>query len=122
MTCRSNRFNIDHVLVGPPGVFSIETKTRRKPVNDAHVKEYRVEFDGSCLRWPWGTDAYGLEQAANNARPFPRWLSSAVGDPVDATAILTLPGWLVDRKASAKNVHQCSIRRKSSNSAAGKHG
>jgi hypothetical protein len=98
-------FNIDHVVVGPPGIFSIETKTRRKPVNDARGKEYRVEFDGSCLRWPWGTDTYGLDQAANNAQTLSKWLSSAVGDPVKATAILTLPGWMVDRKAPVKNVH-----------------
>jgi hypothetical protein len=28
-------FNIDRVLVGPPGVFSVETKTRREPVSDS---------------------------------------------------------------------------------------
>jgi hypothetical protein len=28
-----------------------------------------------------------------------------VGDPVTATAVLTLPGWMVDRKAPVKNVH-----------------
>ncbi len=32
-------FNIDHVLVGSPGVFSVETKTRRKPIGEAGNKE-----------------------------------------------------------------------------------
>jgi len=96
-------FNIDHVLVGPGGVFSIETKTRRKPVTDSG-KEYRVGFDGSCLRWPWGTDTYGLEQAENNARTLSQWLSSAVGDPVQVTPILTLPGWMVDRSVPSSKV------------------
>lgn len=98
-------FNIDHVLVGPPGVFSVETKTRRKPVSDSRGKEFHVEFDGSCLRWPWGTDTYGLHQAENNAKTLAQWLSSAVGDPVVVTAVLTLPGWMVDRRAPPGAVH-----------------
>jgi len=63
-----DRFNIDHVLVGPPGVFSVETKTRRKPIGEAGNKEYRVEFDGACLRWPAGKDTSSLDQAARNAQ------------------------------------------------------
>ncbi len=91
-------WNIDHVLVGPPGVYAVETKTRRKPVNDQGKKEYRVEFDGRQLKWPWGWDAYGVEQAASNARSLSQWLSGAVGEAVAVTPILTLPGWMVDRR------------------------
>jgi hypothetical protein len=98
-------FNMDHVLVGPPGVFLVETKTRRKPINEAGNKEYRVEFDGARLRWPWGTDTYGLDQSARNAQTLAQWLSGAVGESVLVTAILTLPGWMVDRKAASKVVH-----------------
>lgn len=92
-------FNIDHVLVGPRGVFIVETKTRRKPVNDAGKKEFKVQFDGKCLLWPWGTDSHGIEQAKNNAKTLSGWLSSATGKNVWATPILTLPGWLVELKA-----------------------
>jgi hypothetical protein len=98
-------FNIDHVLVGRQGVFVVETKTRRKPVNGAGGKQYRVEFDGYRLHWPWGKDDYGVQQALNNARTVSEWLSKAVGEPVSATPILTLPGWMVDRKAPGKGVH-----------------
>jgi hypothetical protein len=94
-----DNFNIDHVLVGPPGVFVVETKTRRKPVDESGKKEYHVLFDGKFLQWPWGADSRGIEQAANNARTLAKWLSGAVGETVGATAILTLPGWMVDRKA-----------------------
>lgn len=100
-----DRFNIDHVLVGPPGVFAVETKTRRKPIAASGEKEYHVEFDGFRLHWPMGPDAYGIEQARNNARTLADWLSGAVGEPVSVTAILTLPGWMVDRKAPSKGVH-----------------
>jgi hypothetical protein len=98
-------FNIDHVLVGPPGVFSVETKTRRKPINELGNKEYRVEFDGAYIRWPWGTDTKSLDQAARNAQTLAQWLSGAVGESVPVTAILTLPGWMVDRKKASKGVH-----------------
>jgi len=98
-------FNIDHVLVSSAGVFAVETKTRRKPVDESGNKEYRVLFDGKFLQWPWGPDNYGIEQAANNARTLSKWLSGAVGESVGATAILTLPGWMVDRKAPYDGVY-----------------
>jgi hypothetical protein len=107
-------FNIDHVLVGPRGVFVVETKTRRKPVNEAGKKEFRVQFDGKQLQWPWGADSFGVEQAKNNARTLSNWLGSATGKNVWATPILTLPGWLVELKAptdglfvlNPKQIHQ----------------
>ena len=38
-------FNIDHVLIGPAGIFTVETKTHRKPSGDAHII-----FDGEMIR------------------------------------------------------------------------
>jgi hypothetical protein len=100
-----NGYNMDHVLVGRQGVFLVETKTRRKPVMDSGAKEYHVEFDGRRLHWPMGKDEYGVQQALNNARTLGQWLSGAVGETVCATPILTLPGWMVDRKAPGNGVH-----------------
>jgi hypothetical protein len=100
-----DNFNIDHVLVGPPGVFVVETKTRRKPVDESGTKEYRFLFEGNCLQWPWGAEGHGIKRAANNARTMAKWLSGAVGQTVAATAILTLPGWMVDRKAPYDDVY-----------------
>ena len=98
-------FNIDHLLVGPRGLFTIETKTRRKPVNDDGKKEFRVQFDGKALQWPWGFDENGIEQAKNNARTVTGWLTSATGESVRAVPILTLPGWLVERKAPSEGLY-----------------
>jgi hypothetical protein len=100
-----DEFNIDHVLVGPRGLFTIETKTRRKPLNDDGKKEFRVQFDGRALQWPWGFDGHGIEQAKNNARTVAVWLTSATGETVRAVPILTLPGWLVERKAPSDGIH-----------------
>lgn len=98
-------FNIDHVLVGPRGVFIVETKTRRKPVDETGEKKFRVGFDGKFLQWPWGADNYGIEQAKNNAKSLASWLNSAAGESLWIMPILTLPGWMVDRKAPSESLY-----------------
>jgi hypothetical protein len=98
-------FNIDHVLVGRRGVFIIETKTRRKPVDESGEKKFKVSFDGKYLQWPWGADSYGVEQAKNNARTLAGWLNAAAGENVWTTPILTLPGWMVERKVPSENFY-----------------
>ncbi len=98
-------FNIDHVLVGPRGVYIVETKTRRKPLYETGDKQFRVQFDGKFLLWPWGTDSHGIQQAKNNGRTLSSWLSSATGEPVWAHPILALPGWLVERKAPSDDIY-----------------
>jgi Nuclease-related domain len=98
-------FNVDHVLVGARGVFIVETKTRRKPLNEAGKKEYKVQFDGNFLHWPWGPDNYGIEQAKTNAKTMAGWLGSATGEAVWVTPILTLPGWMVELKAPSDGLY-----------------
>lgn len=41
------RFNIDHLLIGPNGVFVIETKNYSKPKRG----EVKVSYDGKRVRW-----------------------------------------------------------------------
>ena len=57
-------FNLDHVAVGPAGVFVIETKTFRKGLGEG---DHKVFFSGRDLTWPWGVDDDGLAQAESNA-------------------------------------------------------
>ena len=97
-------FNMDHVLVGRQGIFVIETKTRSKPLNKIGDKEYHVEFDGKCLHWPWGTDQEDIKQTSDNAEDLRNWLSGAVGEAVEVSGILTIPGWWVDRTAPNNDI------------------
>ena len=97
-------FNMDQVLVGRSGVFVVETKTRRKPVNDSGDKEFKVLFNGTSLRWPWGEETKDVEQARNNAATLSNWLTKAVGQSVKVSPILTLPGWWIERTAPPENV------------------
>ncbi len=89
-----NSFNIDHVVVSPTGVYAIETKARRKPL-DIKPKECVVRYDGKTAMLPSGENAHGLEQAAWNSQHLSKWLTSAVGEAVNARPVLTFPGWYV---------------------------
>lgn len=92
-------FNIDHVVVGPPGVFAIETKTRRKPAGLKGTAKATVIYDGAALYFPnKAPNTGGLEQAVRNAKAVAKFLTSATGEPTEVKPILTLPGWWVERK------------------------
>jgi hypothetical protein len=89
-------WNIDHIIIAPSGVYAVETKTRRKRGSS---KDNRVVFDGEKIHFPGWADDYGLQQATDNARWLYQFLSSATGEKIWVTPILTFPGWWVDRKA-----------------------
>ena len=89
--------NIDHVAVGPGGVFAVETKTRRKGPARAGQPDYKVISDGERLIWPWGEDRHGLKQAHQRALWLSQWLEGLLGRPVAVQPILALPGWWVER-------------------------
>lgn len=94
------RFNLDHVAIGPQGVFAIETKTRRKGNARPGFDDHRVFFDGRDLEWPWGNDNHGLEQAERNAMELARTIKDETGEHVHVTPILALPGWFVEPRPS----------------------
>ncbi len=100
--CQNNgaKFNIDHIAVGPTGVFVLETKTRRKGRARPGYDDHKVYFDGRQLVWPWGEDNHGLEQAERNAVWLADTLKTEIGDRVHVTPMLTLPGWWVELKPS----------------------
>lgn len=95
-------FNIDHIIVGTPGVYVIETKSRRKPSDIKGAERATIIFDGTALVFPKGyTDTKALEQTRRNARTVEAWLTQACGEPVDAKPVLTFPGWFITRKAAS---------------------
>jgi hypothetical protein len=93
-------FNIDHVVVGPTGVTVVEVKTRRKGNAKPGRKDHEVSFDGTQLRWPWGDDREGIQQAINEADWLRQWIESRTGLKVAVRPILTLPGWWVTEAPS----------------------
>ena len=89
------KFNVDHVAVGPTGIFAIETKTRRKGRARAGYEAHKVAFDGRQLIWPWAEDRYGLKNAEDRARWLTEKLNKLTGIGVAASPVLVLPGWYV---------------------------
>lgn len=91
----ARKFNLDHVVVGPTGLFLIETKTRRKGRARPGFKDHEVTYDGQQLIWPWAEDRHGLEQAQAEARWLSDWIRQITGINVGAKPVLALPGWYV---------------------------
>lgn len=93
----ADHFNIDHVVIAREGVFAIETKGYTKPKQGRGKDDATVFFDGKALKFPMWTTREPLEQAERQAAWLAKWLTSAVGSPVQVLPVLALPGWFVKR-------------------------
>ncbi len=91
-------FNIDHVLVGPQGVFTVETKTFSKPGSGSA----RVHFDGSAIRVDGvSMDRDPLDQARAQTRWMKRTLEDLTGQRFPVRSVVVFPGWFVERSREA---------------------
>jgi hypothetical protein len=96
----ANTFNIDHIIVGPAGVFAVETRTRSKGAIPNGSQEATVTYDGRMLTFADTTDFETIEQAEQQADWLSQWLGAATGEPIAVRAIVTLPGWVVKRTSA----------------------
>jgi hypothetical protein len=96
--------NIDHVVIGPPGVFAIDTKVRGKPLAGSDRALAVVDYGRQILTFP--DSEFPLPVAQLNAET--RWLSeeltNAVGFHVAAAALLALPGWFVESRGNPASI------------------
>jgi nitrate reductase NapE component len=90
-----HEFNIDHVAVGPGGVFSIETKMRRAGQSRTGRRDRELQYDGHVLSWPWADDTHGLKQAADSGRWLRDWLVLMTGERIEVAPVLVFPGYSV---------------------------
>jgi hypothetical protein len=88
-------FNIDHIVIGPSGVYCIETKTRRKGKAVQGRQDHEIVFDGEQLIYPWGEDTHGLAQTRRQAEWLTQWIYQLIGERLLITPVLTFPGWWV---------------------------
>lgn len=95
-------FNIDHVLIGPTGIFTIETKTWSKPLKG----DARVVCEGDSLRVSsLEPDRNPLIQAKAQAAWLKQLLSASTGKTYAARAVILFPGWYVEQgPGSAREV------------------
>jgi len=95
-----DNFNLDHVCIGPAGVFTVETKTWSKPVSG----NPRVHYDGEQLlvggRVP---DRDALLRAKAQATWLSRLLQESTGRAFVVRPVVVFPGWFVEASVGAQS-------------------
>jgi hypothetical protein len=91
-------FNLDHVLIGPAGIFTVETKTWSKPVR----REARIQFDGEVLlKAGVKPDRDPIVQARAQASWLARELLESTGRSYEVRPVVLFPGWFVENREGA---------------------
>ncbi|MBE7502283.1 MAG: NERD domain-containing protein [Verrucomicrobiales bacterium] len=91
----SGDWNVDHVVVGPGGVFVLETKTRVRRKSTNGLLDHEVAFDGRTLRFPWGYDSAAVEQVRRNAEWVREFLTGFGPKDLVIQPVIVVPGWFV---------------------------
>jgi len=86
-------FNVDHVLIGPSGVFTVETKTWNKPVSG----NAQIVFDGEMLKiGSFSPDRDPIVQARAQASWLKQLLQESTGRKFETRPVIVFPGWFVE--------------------------
>ena len=86
-------FNVDHVVIGPTGGFTIETKTRSKPLRG----KPEIHFDGETLKvGSYTPDRDPIVQAQVQATWLRRLLTESTGKVVPVRPVVLFPGWYIN--------------------------
>lgn len=88
-------FNVDHVLIGPAGVFVIETKTVSKPIRG----DFHVRYDGERVLVNGHTpDRNPLAQARAVADHVRKLLANTLERQIAVRPVVLYPGWFVEKQ------------------------
>lgn len=92
-------FNVDHVLIGPSGVFTVETKTWSKPLNG----KAELSFDGERIRiGAHEPDRNPVVQAKAQAAWLRQLLAESTGKQFEVRPAIVFPGWFIYNSADSK--------------------
>jgi len=97
----SGNFNIDHVIVGSNGVYTVETKTISKPIKGQSEIRYdgeRVSIDG------FNPDRDPIIQAKAQANWVGELLQELMGEKVKIQPVVLYPGWFVSQQPNGAEV------------------
>ena len=86
----SNAFNIDHVVVGPTGVFVIETKTRSK---QREAKRPVVKRKGDKIMFADFADSATIPQVQRASNELKKFLGPCLPDRNRVDWAIAVPGW-----------------------------
>lgn len=94
------KWNIDHVVVGPAGVFVLETKARPRRKAKRQQQENIARFDGRTLEFPWCEDRDAVQQVQRNAGWVREFLAAFPPKDVPVQPVIVVPGWYVEAKGN----------------------
>ena len=97
-------FNIDHVIVGPGGVFAVETKTWSKPAGENPKLLLRGDALVRSDRPLHPEQAKAPEQARNAGFRVAKILKAATGRDFPVAAILAVPGWWTQESGNTQKL------------------
>jgi hypothetical protein len=85
-------FNLDHVLIGPAGVFTVETKTYSKPAKG----KAELTFDGERIKiGHWEPERNPVIQARAQVGWLSSLLKETTGRDFPVHPVIVFPGWFV---------------------------
>ncbi|WP_158261319.1 MULTISPECIES: nuclease-related domain-containing protein [Pirellulaceae] len=87
--------NIDHVVVGKSGVYSVNTKMRGKPKVGEGRAEVIVDHDKEVIRFPDWDYKIPVAQLETEAKWLSQFLTSSTGESIAVEPMLALPGWYI---------------------------
>lgn len=91
-------FNLDHVVIGPAGIFTIETKTWSKPAKGSP----KITFDGEhVLVGGFAPDRDPVLQAKAQSGWLRGLLSESTGRKFTVKPVIVFPGWFIEQKPAA---------------------
>ncbi len=106
----AGNFNIDHIVVGPAGVFAIETKTRSKRISGNNARKAKAQYNGKEIIFPDCHDKSYLDQARRQAKWLSKWLTNATGEPVNVSPVVSIPGWFIEQTGKPEGVYVVNSR------------
>jgi hypothetical protein len=94
-------FTVERLLVGPQGLFLVETRTRAKPARGLG----RIRYDGEALTVAGHRgDRDPIQQAMARARWVADLVSDSSGRNCFVRPVMLFPGWFVERLAKTTSV------------------
>ncbi|HUX81919.1 MAG TPA: nuclease-related domain-containing protein, partial [Halothiobacillus sp.] len=89
-----DNFNIDHLLIGPKGIFTIETKTMSKPARG----KPEIDYDGTqILVNGFKPDRDPVVQAKAQAHWIKELVKELTGKSITVRPAVVYPGWFINQ-------------------------
>jgi hypothetical protein len=94
-------FNVDHIVIGQQGVFTIETKTRSKPLKG----RADIQYDGTKITVNgFSPDRDPIAQAKAQAHWLKDLLRDLTGRNLKVRPVVLFPGWFISRQPKGAQV------------------